>query len=139
MEAVPRMPMLSFELKQCPEYVDFGPVLKQYIKNHYGEDPAHYNKACSDLEQLRQSAVHVSHDFMGCSTLKKYYAQLQFLQGRFPMGEEGECGINFTWEDVFLGREVTIPDVKFEQACILYNIGALHSILGSIETRQSAD
>ena len=44
-----------------------------------------------------QSAVHVSHDFMGCSTLKKYYAQLQFLQGRFPMGEEGECGINFTW------------------------------------------
>lgn len=23
------MPMLSFELKQCPEYVDFGPVLKQ--------------------------------------------------------------------------------------------------------------
>jgi tyrosine-protein phosphatase non-receptor type 23 len=42
-------------------------------------------------------------------------------------------------EDVFLGREVTIPDVKFEQACILYNIGALHSILGSIETRQSAD
>jgi hypothetical protein len=34
---------------------------------------------------------------------------------------------------------VTIPDVKFEQACILYNIGELHSILGSIETRQSAD
>jgi hypothetical protein len=29
MEAVPRMPMLSFELKQCPEYVDFGPALKQ--------------------------------------------------------------------------------------------------------------
>jgi hypothetical protein len=41
--------------------------------------------------------------------------------------------------NVFLGREVTIPDVNFEQACILYNIGALNSILGSIETRQSAD
>jgi len=29
MEAVPRMPMLSLELKQSPEYVEFGPVLKQ--------------------------------------------------------------------------------------------------------------
>ncbi|XP_021352040.1 tyrosine-protein phosphatase non-receptor type 23-like [Mizuhopecten yessoensis] len=139
MEAVPRMPMLSFELKQSPEYVDFGPVLKQYIRDNYGEDPAQYNKACNDLEQLRQSAVHVSHDFMGCSTLKKYYAQLQFLQGRFPMGEGGEAAIPFTWEDIHLGREITIGDVKFEQACILYNIGALHAILGTMETRQSAD
>ena len=44
-----------------------------------------------------QSAVHVSHDFMGCSTLKKYYAQLQFLQGRFPMTEGGQATMPFTW------------------------------------------
>ena len=48
-----------------------------------------------------QSAVHVSHDFMGCSTLKKYYAQLQFLHGRFPMMEGGEASIPFTWYDIF--------------------------------------
>ena len=30
-------------------YVNF-----QYIRDHYGEDPAHYNKACNELEQLRQ-------------------------------------------------------------------------------------
>lgn len=29
MEAVPRMPMLSFELKHSPEYVEFGPTLKK--------------------------------------------------------------------------------------------------------------
>jgi hypothetical protein len=28
MEAVPRMPMLSFELKHSPEYVEFGSTLK---------------------------------------------------------------------------------------------------------------
>lgn len=44
-----------------------------------------------------QSAVHVSHDFMGCSTLKKYYAQLQFLQGRFPMTDGGQAALPFTW------------------------------------------
>ncbi|XP_061164355.1 tyrosine-protein phosphatase non-receptor type 23-like [Saccostrea echinata] len=139
MEAVPRLPMIAFELKTSPEYVDFGPVLKQYIRDNYGEDPADYNKACSELEQLRQSAVHVSHDFMGCSTLKKYYAQLQFLQGRFPMTDGGQAAMPFTWEDIFMVREVTLADIKFEQASVLYNIGALHSILGSMETRTNAD
>ncbi|KAK3591678.1 hypothetical protein CHS0354_040598 [Potamilus streckersoni] len=139
MEAAPRMPMLSLEMKNSIEYVDFGPTLKQYIRDHYGEDPAHFNKACSELEQLRQTAVHISHDFMGCSTLKKYFSQLQFLQGRFPLTEGGEAAIPFTWEDVYTGREVTLADIKFEQASILYNIGALHSILGAMDTRQSAD
>ncbi|XP_071112236.1 tyrosine-protein phosphatase non-receptor type 23-like [Haliotis cracherodii] len=139
MEAVPRLPMLSFELKHSPEYVEFGPSLKQYIREHYGEDPALYNKPCTDLEQLRQGAIHVTRDFMGCSTLKKYYAQLQFLQGRFPMGEGGEAAIAFTWEDIQTGREYILGDIKFEQACILYNIGALHSILGAVDTRHSAE
>ncbi|ESP04237.1 hypothetical protein LOTGIDRAFT_136485 [Lottia gigantea] len=138
MEAVPRLPMLSFDLKHSPEYVEFAPALKQYIQEHYGEDPALYNKACADIEQLRQSAVHVSRDFIGCTTLKKYYAQLQFLQGRFPLGE-GENSMVFTWEDIQTGREHVIADIKFEQACILYNIGCLHSILGAIDTRQNAE
>ena len=46
---------------------------------------------------LSQAAIQVSRDFMGCTTLKKYYAQLQYLQGRFPMQEEGEAAIAFTW------------------------------------------
>ncbi|XP_059145278.1 tyrosine-protein phosphatase non-receptor type 23-like [Physella acuta] len=139
MEALPRLPMLSFELKHSPEYVEFGPALKQYIKDHYGEDPALYNKACTELEQLRQAALQVSRDFMGCTTLKKYYAQLQYLQGRFPMGEGGEAAIAFTWEDVQTGRDHVKSDIKFEQACILYNIGSLHSLLGALDTRHNAE
>ncbi|KAK6165357.1 hypothetical protein SNE40_022299 [Patella caerulea] len=139
MEAVPRLPMLSFDLKHSPEYVEFAPTLKQYIQEHYGEDPALYNKACAEIEQLRQSAVHVSRDFIGCTTLKKYYAQLQFLQGRFQLTEGGETAIAFTWEDIQTGREHIIADIKFEQACILYNIGSLHSILGAVDTRQNAE
>lgn len=38
-----------------------------------------------------------------------------------------------------MAREVTLADIKFEQASLLYNIGALHSILGSMETRTNAD
>ncbi|KAI8775935.1 tyrosine-protein phosphatase non-receptor type 23 isoform X3 [Biomphalaria glabrata] len=139
MEALPRLPMLSFDLKHSPEYVEFGPTLKQYIKNHYGEDPALYNKPCTDLEQLRQAAIQVSRDVMGCTTLKKYYAQLQYLQGRFPMGEGEEAAIAFTWEDIQTGRDQTLCDIKFEQACILYNIGSLHSLLGALDTGHNAE
>ncbi|GAB1597660.1 tyrosine-protein phosphatase non-receptor type 23-like [Argonauta hians] len=139
MEAVPRMPMLCFSLKHSPEYVEFGPVLKKIIQEQYSEDPALYNKACSDLEHMRQIAVSVPRDFTGCSTLKRYYAQLQFLQSRFKLGQDDEEAIPFTWEDVHTGREYVYHDIKFEQACILYNIGALHSILGAADTRTTAE
>lgn len=33
----------------------------------------------------------------------------------------------------------SLADVKFEMACILYNIGALHTMLGSSEPRTSPD
>ncbi|XP_036357587.1 tyrosine-protein phosphatase non-receptor type 23 isoform X2 [Octopus sinensis] len=139
MEAVPRMPMLCFSLKHSPEYVEFGPVLKKIIREQYSEDPALYNKACNDLEHMRQVAVSVPRDFTGCSTLKRYYAQLQFLQSRFKLGQDDEDAIPFTWEDVHTGREYVYQDIKFEQACILYNIGALHSILGAADTRTTAE
>nr|KAG5707535.1 hypothetical protein BaRGS_001083 [Batillaria attramentaria] len=42
-------------------------------------------------------------------------------------------------EDNQTGRDHIIADIKFEQACILYNIGALHSNLGAIDTRQNAE
>ena len=42
-------------------------------------------------------------------------------------------------EELHSGREICLSDIKFEQACILYNIGALHSVLGAMDTRQSAD
>jgi len=38
MEAVPRMPMLSFELKHSPEYVEFGPTLKTVSQLSVSDD-----------------------------------------------------------------------------------------------------
>ena len=44
-----------------------------------------------------QSATKVSTDFMGCSVLKKYYAQLCFLQSRFPLIEGDDFTVEFSW------------------------------------------
>lgn len=46
---------LIFQLMR--EFEQFS-LFPQYIRDNYGEDPADYNKACTDLEQLRQVIEH---------------------------------------------------------------------------------
>ncbi|XP_011705097.1 PREDICTED: tyrosine-protein phosphatase non-receptor type 23-like, partial [Wasmannia auropunctata] len=57
MEAVPRLPMIWFQLKVSPEPTTFGPKLKQYIQDFYNEEPESYNNEIHQLESLRSMAV----------------------------------------------------------------------------------
>ena len=47
----------------------------------------------------------------------------------------------FVWcrDDVYMGRPISHSQISYEQACILYNIGALHSILGALDNRQTPE
>lgn len=139
MEAVPRLPMLSFDLKTSPEPTSFGPKLKQYIRDFYHEDPESYSNEIHTLEGLRAAAVCAVKDVSGVSTLKRYYCQLHFLQSRFPMSKDGAAAVSFTWRDTYASMVCTSSDIRFEMVCILYNIGALHTQLGALDTRVSAD
>ncbi|MGH0118469.1 UNVERIFIED_CONTAM: hypothetical protein FKN15_054321 [Acipenser sinensis] len=138
MEAVPRMPMIWLDLKEAAEF-QFGPSVKQFILKNYGEDPENYNDQLKKLEQLRQGAVNVTRDFEGCSTLRKYFGQLHYLQSRVPMGSGQEAAVPVTWTEIFSGKMVTHDDISYEQACILYNLGALHSMLGAMDNRVSEE
>ncbi|XP_038664782.1 tyrosine-protein phosphatase non-receptor type 23 isoform X1 [Scyliorhinus canicula] len=134
MEAVPRMPMIWLDLKEAGEF-PFANAVRQYILKHYGENPDNYSEELKKLEQLRQSAVNVTRDFEGCSTLRKYFGQLHYLQSRIPMGSGEEAAAPVTWTEIFSGKTVTIDEICYEQACILYNLGALHSMLGAVDNR----
>ena len=48
-------------------------------------------------------------------------------------------GDSYFRDDVYTGRQVIHADIRFEQACILYNIGALHSVLGAMDNRQTPE
>ncbi|NXG50937.1 PTN23 phosphatase, partial [Psilopogon haemacephalus] len=113
MEAVPRMPMIWLDLKEAGEFA-FNPAVKK-------------------------SAVNVPRDFEGCSTLRKYFGQLHYLQSRIPMGAEQEAAVPIAWTEIFSGKTVTHEDIKYEQACVLYNLGALHSMLGAMDKRVSEE
>ncbi|CAB3366076.1 Hypothetical predicted protein [Cloeon dipterum] len=139
MEAVPRLPMLSFELKQSPENTEFGHKLRGYIRDYYHEDPESYSKEIHEIEGLRATAIRVSKDVEGCALLKKYYCQLHFLLSRFPMQEEGAASVTYFWIDIYTNIVYSTTSIRHEMASILYNIGALHSQLGSFDGRTTAD
>ncbi|ODM90715.1 Tyrosine-protein phosphatase non-receptor type 23 [Orchesella cincta] len=139
MEGVPRIPMMSFPMRRSADTPHFKSRLKSFVGNHYNEDPDSYGNEIHELESLRASAVHVSKDYSGCSTLKKYFCQLNFLKSRFPMNEGATCAISFSWNDVYSENVHGWSDVDFEMSCVLYNIGALHSELGALDNRQTAD
>ncbi|XP_051520675.1 tyrosine-protein phosphatase non-receptor type 23-like isoform X1 [Myxocyprinus asiaticus] len=138
MEAVPRMPMIWLELKEAGEF-QFNFPVRQYIQLNYGENPENYSEALKKLEQLRQTVAKIPRDFEGCSTLRKYFGQLHFLQSRVPMAFGQEAAVPATWMDVFSERNVTHDDINYEQACVLYNLGALHSFLGAVDNRLSEE
>ncbi|CRL02503.1 CLUMA_CG015161, isoform A [Clunio marinus] len=137
MEAIKRLPMISFELKNSPEATSFH-NLKQCIAEYYHEDPDSYGKEFRELEQLRGLAVRPRIDFECCSTVKRYYSQLHSLQNRFPLSSENEL-LDFAWKDLYSGSLWRTSNIKFEMASILYNIAALHSQLGIEESRSDPE
>ncbi|XP_029775096.1 tyrosine-protein phosphatase non-receptor type 23 isoform X2 [Suricata suricatta] len=138
MEAVPRMPMIWLDLKEAGDFL-FQQAVKKFVLKNYGENPEAYNEELKKLELLRQNAVRVPRDFEGCSVLRKYLGQLHYLQSRVPMGSGQEAAVPVTWTEIFSGKSVAHEDIKYEQACILYNLGALHSMLGAMDKRVSEE
>lgn len=139
MEAAPKLPMLSFELLHCADNVHFGPQLKKYIATFYGEDPDSYTTEINNLESMRATAVRPSMDVNGVQLLKKYYCQLHFLKSRFPMEENQDASVHFSWRNNQLDLNYSSSDIQFELMVIMYNIGALHSYLGSSDSRNSPE
>ncbi|XP_076670814.1 tyrosine-protein phosphatase non-receptor type protein myopic isoform X1 [Andrena cerasifolii] len=139
MEAVPRLPMISFQLKVSPEPTTFGSKLKQYIRDFYNEDAESYANEIHQLESLRAMAIRPPIDMAGCLLLKKYYCQLHYLQSRFPMGKDGAAAVTFTWRDTYANMVCSLANIRFEIISILYNIGSIHTQLGARTERTSAD
>ncbi|XP_050996104.1 LOW QUALITY PROTEIN: tyrosine-protein phosphatase non-receptor type 23 [Acomys russatus] len=138
MEAVPRMPMIWLDLKEAGDF-HFQSAVKKFVLKNYGEDPEAYREELKKLDLLRQNAIRVARDFEGCSVLRKYLGQLHYLQSRVPMGSGQEAAVSVTWTEIFSGKSVAHEDIKYEQACILYNLGALHSMLGAMDKRVSEE
>ncbi|XP_050426495.1 tyrosine-protein phosphatase non-receptor type 23-like [Adelges cooleyi] len=140
MEAVPRLYMISFPLKISQQSPDFTTKINHHIHTIYDQDPTKYNDDLSTLLALRETSVDPSMNVEGCSILKRYFCQLHALKSRFPMAENGNASVVFSWNHLF-NQNITynMSDITLEMVSILYNIGALHCRLGAIQDRTSDD
>ncbi|CAH8824420.1 unnamed protein product [Trichobilharzia szidati] len=138
MDGLPRIPSVSLCLKKS-EFVPELQPLKRYIEVQYQQSSSTYEKEFNEFISLRKSACEPSIDYTGLSQLKRYYAQLQLLKGRFHFTAEQCTDITWKWQDAFSNSYSESSDVRFEEASVMYNIAALHSILGVKEKRADAD
>lgn len=139
MEAVPRLPMVSFEMLICTKKISFTNKIEKYITGYYHEDASTYHTEIQALDTLRISAVWPSNDINSCQAMKKYFCQLHYMKSRFPMDANQPVSLQFSWRDEYTKMSSTVPDVGFEEMCVLFNIGALHSKLGATDSRSTPD
>ncbi|PSN50877.1 hypothetical protein C0J52_12740 [Blattella germanica] len=119
MEAVPRLPMLSFDLKVSPESTSFGPKLKQVIDQIFWfiqSGGRRYPGFC-------ELPVMVVTGYIFLSSIRRNVRVNEHQSRR----------------DTYANMVCTLPDIRFEMVSILYNIGALHSQLGASDSRVTAD
>ncbi|KAK4472343.1 hypothetical protein MN116_002667 [Schistosoma mekongi] len=138
MDGLPRLPAVSLCMKKSDFVPELQP-LKKYIEVQYQQSSSLFNKEFNDFLSLRKYACEPSIDYTGLSGLKRYYAQLQLLKGRFHFSPTVCTDVTWKWQDILSSSYSESSDIRFEEASVLYNIAALHSILGVKEKRAVAD
>ncbi|CAH8430165.1 unnamed protein product [Schistosoma rodhaini] len=138
MDGLPRLPAVGLPMKKSEFVPDLQP-LKKYIEVQYQQSSSLFEKEFNSFLSLRKCACEPSVDYTGLSQLKRYYAQLQLLKGRFHFSAATCTDVTWKWQDIFSDCLLESSDIRFEEASVMYNIAALHSILGVKEKRADAD
>ncbi|OZJ06787.1 hypothetical protein BZG36_00149 [Bifiguratus adelaidae] len=129
--------ILSVDFKRT-DRIAYTPFLREYISNAYAEHPDLYTDDFRVLDELRMDCVHLEVHQNALNRLIKYYGQLTFIGSKFPI----DVGIEFPWYQAFstnTSKPICHRNLNYEKACILYNIGAMYSQLGSSENRSAGE
>ncbi|CDS41775.1 tyrosine protein phosphatase non receptor type [Echinococcus multilocularis] len=110
MDNAPRIPMFIIPLKSSPVAPDISPIKKECCK--YPND--------------EKSLI----------AIKRYYAQLLLLKNRIDLSTPKL--VEWPWQDAFHQTQFVRSEVTYEEAAILYCLGAAYSLLGRKESRADA-
>ncbi|XP_065569977.1 rhophilin-2-B-like [Artemia franciscana] len=129
------LPMIPLGLKETKEVLLREPFM-EFLQDHYGEDSNDYDDCIDELCDLRQAMRTPSRDASGVSLLYEYYNQLYFVERRF-FPSDRSLGVFFEWYDSLTGIPSAQRTVAFEKACVLFNLGALHTQIGVRQDRRT--
>lgn len=150
-----RRPLQEFILREyAAEVVD--PTAAPVAADTGGALPPAQQDAVDNFFQLKTDVDLVrTPSAISRHVLLRYYAQLDRFVARFPCEASVPNGVGaapsgsstspalrlqFTWNDSFCPRKkITQSSVRFEQAAVMFNYGALESQMGVQTDRSSAD
>ena len=130
--------LLSINLKET-DHLSIAGAIREYIRNVLGQRVDKYNHDLEELDRLRMEATDNESNKKGLlGAMKLYYEQLSFLGHKFPT----DIGIEFPWypwTGNFRQVSISLENLQYERAAILFNIGALLSEEGVGGDRTSGD
>lgn len=133
-----QIPLIAVGLRETKD-LDFKDHFKDFILDHYSEEPEKYEKELDLFENMRKEAVsRVNRDETGVHALLIYYNQLYFVERKFfPKGKDNAMPVYFHWFDTTSGLPKIQRSIAFEKASILFNIGSIWSQIGAKQDRRT--
>mmetsp|Transcript_17704 Transcript_17704/g.34619 ORF Transcript_17704/g.34619 Transcript_17704/m.34619 type:complete len:254 (+) Transcript_17704:124-885(+) len=123
---------------------DFADRVGKYLASvHSPEEAAHHAEALKHLNSLRAKCLGaVEPNEANTEMLLKYWSQLSLVENRIDWAV---VNLPFTWADVWKGASAfsanssrtTLPSLKWEQACVLFNCAVMHARIGERELTSS--
>jgi programmed cell death 6-interacting protein len=123
--------------------VDLVGPIRSYIENTFSpEEATSSEEDLTRLGLLRSEIVvdQQTHE-QRRETLLAYYRALCVVESRFPISKQsGHIDVAFSWADAFkTNKRVSIANVHFEKAAVVFNLGASWSQLGLAADRATPD
>jgi hypothetical protein len=132
--------MLAIPLMRCEGNLDYGNLERILRSQNSGaqEQIVGDCKLFDDLRRAVTAPIRIPTD-ESQQLLLQYYYQVKSLSSRFQSIEK-KLKFGFTWNDAFVrGRKCTMLLFSFELACVLWNLAACESIMGSQMDRSTPD
>ena len=135
-----KRPLMHYLYKEREKRMTLGDKLQKFnifsSQTTVDDATASMNSAFSSLHDLRKEITAISDQtsiptVVHYRTVLKYFAQLNFIQGRFPLSRD-EVRIDFHWCDAFATDiHVKIPVLLWEKVSVLWNMAALQNNIGA--------
>ncbi|KAL1669364.1 BRO1-like domain-containing protein [Schizophyllum commune] len=113
-------------------------AVRLYIHDHTGSHPDALRHDIAEWEKLRRAAIGMSVHANRARDFTRYHAQLLRIQSKLP----ADIGLPIAYGAAFADPNalpITLNDLHFERAALLFNLAALYSQLGASEDRSTFD
>lgn len=116
-------PMIPIGLKET-NFVDYSIALKDFLVDHYHDDPDLYRFELNCLTELRKACCQPMKNEDKLEINFAYYNQLYFVDRRFFL-PNSNGPVLYDWYDALTGMIATQKTVGFEKGSVLFNIAVL--------------